>query len=132
MSAQPASRCRMFRWTALAVGALLLTACDARPPPPAWGDFGGDADRGKLTIGRSACGSCHEIPGVPDAHGLTGPPLDHFARRTVVAGILPNTPENLVRWVRDPQAVIPKNAMPTAGLSEAQARDVAAYLYTLQ
>jgi cytochrome c1 len=122
------------RLAALAAGlaALALGACGARPPPPAWGDFGGDADRGQVTIARSSCGSCHEIPGVPNAHGLTGPPLVHFSRRTVVAGLLPNTPENLTRWVRDPQGVIPGNAMPNIGLSEAQARDVAAYLYTLR
>jgi cytochrome c1 len=103
-----------------------------RPPPPAWGDFGGDAARGKLTIGRSGCGSCHEIPGIANARGLTGPPLTHFARRTIVAGLLPNTPQNLVHWVRQPQAVVPNNAMPDSGLTDAQARDVAAYLYTLR
>jgi cytochrome c1 len=116
---------------ALGAAAAALSACGARTPAPAWEDFGGDAGRGKLTIVRSGCGSCHEIPGVPDAHGLTGPSLAHFARRTMVAGMLPNTPDNLARWVRDPQGVIPNNAMPNAGLSEAQARDVAAYLYSL-
>jgi cytochrome c1 len=126
------SRRASLRAAALLAAALWLGGCGGRRPPPAWGDFGGDAERGKLTIGRSACGSCHEIPGVPDAHGLAGPPLAHFASRTVVAGVLPNTPENLIRWVRDPQAVIPRNAMPSAGLSDAQARDVAAYLYTLR
>lgn len=122
-----------WRRRAVLVAAMLsLGACGQSTPPPAWGDFGGDAQRGKVTVIREACGSCHEIPGVADAHGLTGPPLTHFARRTVVAGVLPNTPENLVRWVRDPQGVTPRNAMPDAGLTEAQARDVAAYLYTLQ
>jgi cytochrome c1 len=62
---------------------------------------------------------------------MVGPPLSHFAHRVVVAGVLPNEPEDLVRWIRDPQAVLPGNAMPDSGLSEAQARDVAAYLYTL-
>jgi cytochrome c1 len=116
---------------ALLGAALGFSACSGRPPAPAW-DVGGDADRGKVTIVRSSCGSCHLIPGIPQARGLAGPPLNHFARRTVVAGVLPNTPENLVRWVRDPQGVLPQNAMPDAGLSEAQAQDVVAYLYTLQ
>lgn len=123
------------RPTALALvlmAAIALAGCEVRPAPPAWGDFGGDAGRGRLTISRAGCGSCHQIPGVADARGLTGPPLDHFARRTIVAGLLPNTPDNLVRWVREPQAIVPNNAMPDTGLNEGQARDVAAYLYTLR
>ena len=47
----------------------------------------------------------------------------------MIAGVLPNTPENLVHWLRSPQAVVPGNAMPDVGLSDAQARDIAAYLY---
>jgi cytochrome c1 len=62
---------------------------------------------------------------------VVAPPLDAFARRTFIAGILPNTPANLVRWVVDPQAVDPRTAMPKLGLTQAQAQDVAAYLYTL-
>lgn len=80
----------------------------------------------------ASCGACHAVPGVPQADGMVGPPLVHFARRTVVAGMLPNTPSNLVLWIRFPQSVVPGNAMPDTGLSDAQARDVAAYLYTLR
>lgn len=56
----------------------------------------------------------------------------HFSRRTYVAGRLPNTPANLIDWIRDPQAIDPATAMPTIGLDEQQARDIAAYLYTLR
>jgi cytochrome c1 len=66
------------------------------------------------------------------ANGMVGPPLDHFARRTIVAGLLPNTPANLVLWIRNPQQVVPGNAMPAAGLDDQQAGDIAAYLYTLR
>jgi cytochrome c1 len=93
---------------------------------------GGDPDRGKEVIQQFDCGSCHTIPGVRAARGLVGPPLLWFSRRTFIAGELPNTPENLVRWVRSPVSVEPMTAMPTVGLSEQQARDVAAYLYTLR
>jgi cytochrome c1 len=72
------------------------------------------------------------IPGIKGADGLVGPPLILFARRTYVAGELPNTPDNLIRWIRDPPAVEPRTAMPALGLTEQQARDVAAYLYTLR
>jgi cytochrome c len=93
---------------------------------------GGDAARGRDVIEQYGCGSCHTIPGVRGARGLVGPPLLWFSRRTYIAGELPNTPENLVRWVRAPQSVEATTAMPTLGLSERQARDVAAYLYTLR
>ncbi len=93
---------------------------------------GGAAERGERVIREKNCGSCHTIPGVRGAEGLVGPPLMFFARRTYIAGELPNTPENLVRWVRGPQTVEPNTAMPNLGLSEQQARDVVAYLYTLR
>jgi cytochrome c1 len=53
-------------------------------------------------------------------------------RQTYIAGQLPNTPDNLVKWIEDPPAIEPKTAMPKLGLSEAQARDIASYLYTLR
>lgn len=93
---------------------------------------GGNAERGADVIEQYGCGSCHTIPGVRNAKGLVGPPLLWWSRRTFIAGELPNTPENLVRWVRSPQSVEPQTAMPTLGLSDQQARDVAAYLYTLR
>lgn len=93
---------------------------------------GGDAHRGVAVIDQYGCGSCHTIPGVRSAKGLVGPPLLWWSRRTFIAGELPNTPENLVHWIRTPQSVEAHTAMPTLGLSEQQARDVAAYLYTLR
>jgi cytochrome c1 len=93
---------------------------------------GGDAQRGAAVIAQYGCGTCHTIPGVRAADGLVGPPLLWWSRRTFIAGELPNTPENLVRWVRSPQSIEPHTAMPALGLSDQQARDVAAYLYTLR
>jgi cytochrome c1 len=93
---------------------------------------GGDAHRGAQVIQQFGCGACHTIPGVTGADGLVAPPLLWWSRRTFIAGELPNTPENLVRWIRSPQSVEPKTAMPTLGLTDQQARDAAAYLYTLR
>lgn len=93
---------------------------------------GGDADRGKAVIRDVGCGRCHVIPGVDDADGTVGPPLTSWARRSYIAGHLANTPSNLVRWVTDPPAVEPSTAMPDLGLSDGEARDVAAYLYRLR
>jgi cytochrome c1 len=63
---------------------------------------------------------------------MVGPPLLSFSRRTMIAGELPNTQENLVRWIQHPRAVEPATAMPDLGLSEDQSYDISAYLYTLR
>jgi cytochrome c len=120
--------------TAFAAAApLLLAGCrGGRSTPSAQIVPGGDPQAGAQLIETYHCGACHMIPGIKDADGLVGPPLILFARRTYIAGELPNTPPNLIRWVRDPPAVEPRTAMPVLGLSEGQARDVAAYLYTLR
>jgi cytochrome c1 len=55
-----------------------------------------------------------------------------FARRSYIAGQLVNSPDNLVRWIMDPQGVEPGTAMPNLGVVPVVARDMAAYLYTLQ
>lgn len=92
----------------------------------------GNAKRGVALIRDAGCGSCHTIPGVPDAQGMVGPPLNRIARRIYIAGMLRNTPDNMIAWLRDPQRVVPGNVMPDMGLSDEQARDVAAYLYQLR
>ncbi|HEY7853384.1 MAG TPA: c-type cytochrome [Caulobacteraceae bacterium] len=111
----------------LAVLGLGLAACGRSAPTAI-----GDADRGHFVIGQAQCGSCHIIPGVIFADGLAGPPLRGLASRTMIAGVMANTPDNLVAWLRAPQAAVPGNAMPDMGLSEQQARDAAAYLETLR
>lgn len=78
------------------------------------------------------CGRCHTIPGIPGANGVFGPPLNFMGRRTMIAGNFPNDPENLVRWIMSPQAMKPQTAMPQLGLTDRDARDAAAYLYTLR
>lgn len=92
----------------------------------------GSAQHGAHLIAQLGCGSCHEIPGVANAAGRVGPPLGNVGARSIIAGVLPNTPDNLVRWLRVPQSVVPGNAMPDMELNEHDARDVAAYLYTLR
>jgi cytochrome c1 len=78
------------------------------------------------------CGACHHIPGIPGAEGLVAPPLDNIAQRGILAGELANTPENMVRWIRDPQAIEPATAMPNLHIDEQSARDIVAYLYTIR
>lgn len=117
----------------IAAIALLLCACRGgntthayRPPT------GGNAARGAKWIRAYGCGACHIVPGIRGADGVVAPPLTQFARRTFIAGEVANTPGNLVRWIRKPQHIEPRTAMPALGVTEQQARDIAAYLYELE
>lgn len=93
---------------------------------------GGDPYRGRDRIRHYGCDSCHTIPGVPTADATVGPPLTQIARRIFLAGRLPNTPENMARWIAHPQQVEPGTAMPEMGVTPADSRDIVAYLYTLR
>ncbi|MEO5868183.1 MAG: c-type cytochrome [Sphingomonas sp.] len=119
---------RGLSWTIVTSPAFLLGACGPTAPKPEHVGTIGDADAGAIWISRSGCGSCHQIPGIVQARGLVGPPLIHFSKRTIIAGYLPNTRDNLVHWIQHPQQVAPGNAMPDAGLTDQQAHDIAAYL----
>jgi mono/diheme cytochrome c family protein/cytochrome c2 len=92
----------------------------------------GDAKRGETALRQYACQSCHIIPGVVGADKITGPPLEGIASRMYIAGALPNTPGNMLRWIRNPKDVDPLTAMPNMNVSEADAVDMLAYLYTLK
>ena len=93
---------------------------------------GHDKTQGAELTKQLGCGSCHVIPGIEGANGLVGPSLSQVGDRVYIAGVLRNTPDNMVVWLRNPQSIVPNNAMPDMGLSEQQARDVASYLYTLE
>jgi cytochrome c len=93
---------------------------------------GGDPNRGRAAIGRYGCGSCHTIDGVSGAHGLVGPPLTGVGARLYIAGVLRNTPDNMITWIRNPKAVDEKTAMPVLGVSDGDAADIAAYLYAIR
>ena len=93
---------------------------------------GGDVERGETAIRDYGCGACHTVPGVSGADGTVGPPLSSFAERDFIAGARRNTPENLILWIQNPQEIEPGTAMPDVGVTEEDARDIAAYLYTLR
>lgn len=93
---------------------------------------GGNVDRGKLAIAHYGCGACHMIPGVSGASGVVGPSLDSIAERAMIAGKLANGPDNMIRWIRRPQAISAGSGMPDLGVTEREGRDIAAYLYTLR
>ena len=93
---------------------------------------GGDAARGRAAIAAYGCGSCHDVPGVRGARGMVGPSLAHWSERRIVAGYVPNDPAHLITWLTVPQSIAPGSAMPNMGVSDGEARDMAAYLYTLR
>jgi cytochrome c1 len=92
----------------------------------------GDAERGRALLQQYGCGGCHRIPGVRDAIGNIGPPLDRLGRRVYIGGVLVNSPAELAHWIREPDLVKPGTGMPNAHVTEQDARDIVAYLYGLR
>ena len=109
-----------------------LNGCSAGGKHEAAAVTGGSAERGSLAMERYGCNACHAIAGFPDPSTAVAAPITGIAHRTYIAGTLPTTPENLVLWIRFPHKVKPATAMPDLGVSESEARDVVAYLYSLR
>lgn len=89
-----------------------------------------DLERGRVALTQYACNACHKIPGVTGPDTLVGPPLHDLAQRQYIASRLPNNAANLTRWIQDPQKINPQSAMPALGVTESDARDMAAFLLT--
>ena len=119
--------------------ALVLALCVACvacrggvPAPTPRVATGGSPKRGEHALAAYGCGACHTIPGVRGARGEVGPPLTAFGQRSFVAGRIPTVPNNLIRWILYPQSIDPQTAMPMLNVRPNDARDMAAYLYTLK
>ncbi len=134
-AAQGAARRTLPRVAAVAgaaVALFLCTACGSASGHPTDRVVeNGDATRGRDAITSYGCGSCHAIPGIQGADGMVGPSLEHWAERRMIAGEVPNDPARLITWITVPQSIEPGTAMPNMGVTDGQARDIAAYLYTL-
>jgi cytochrome c oxidase subunit 2 len=92
----------------------------------------GSAQRGRETFRSRTCVQCHTIQGVA-AEGDVGPDLTHFASRaTLGAGVADNTPEELNRWLNDPQSMKPGCYMPRMRLTSTEMTDLVAYLESLR
>lgn len=100
----------------------------------AWHAFGlnplEDQQLGGLIRWIPGCASCHQIKGIAHADSKVGPSLKEIKDSSYVAGVLPNSADNLMKWIEHPRAINPKTAMPELGVTPAQARDIAAYLYS--
>jgi cytochrome c2 len=108
---------------------LLAMGCSKSQSVP---NYVGNPELGKSLIQDYGCVACHVIPGVPQPGSNVGPPLVKIGDRAYIGGVLTNTPENMVRWLMDPPAVDPLTVMPDLGISEEEAKHIAAYLYTLR
>jgi cytochrome c2 len=107
----------------------LLAGCD-KQPPSSEPITGGNPRVGQQLIARYGCGACHEIKGIAHADSKVGPSLKEIRDSSYVGGVVPNSAANLEQWIVHPRALSPKTAMPELGVTQAEARDMAAYLYS--
>jgi cytochrome c2 len=104
------------------------TATAPTAPPPI-----GNAAHGKQLIAQYGCNVCHAIPGTEGPQGALGPTLAGLATRPAISnGVVPNTPENLAKYVENPPALNPQSSMPALGVSPPESKDIAAFLATLK
>ncbi len=109
-------------------------ACGKREAAPVAATAGsaGDAARGRELMTSYGCIGCHMVPGIDGPRASLGPALDNSATKTAILGKFPNTPENMIRWLVNPPAMDPNTTMPNVGVSEQDARDMTAFLFTLR
>lgn len=91
---------------------------------------GGSVAAGKAAYRRYGCGGCHALNSITGVNGEVGPSLAKIATRSEIASHFANTPQNMVQWLQHPQQMLPGNGMPDMGVTDRDARDIAAYLYT--
>jgi cytochrome c oxidase assembly factor CtaG len=130
---RPPIRVATLSTMALAAALVAMSAgCSGSAYRAAASMTGGDPTRGRQLISFYGCDTCHTIPGVRTARGLVGPPLTSVAARVYIGGHIPNTPANMTDWISHPHAHEPHTAMPEMGVPDEDARDLAAFLYTLR
>jgi cytochrome c len=121
-----------MKTTLLLLCSAMIAGCNRETERHAAAMTGGDPHTGRSKISYYGCGGCHTIPGITNANALVGPPLSQVGSRMYIAGVLRNTPDNMIKWIKNPPANDPKTAMPNLHINETDARDIASYLYTLQ
>jgi len=124
---------RVLRTVALLSCVALVSACHQNDASTETSRVpGGDPERGRLLAQQYQCAACHFIPNVQGANGDAGPSLEHMGRLSYIAGGIPNQPDNMMRFLKNPPAVKPGTLMPALGISDEEARHMAAYMYTLR
>ena len=125
-------RCRRHATRTIAIAGWLLAAGCARESGAPVHSAHEEAQRGAAALRQYGCGACHRIAGIAGAEGVVGPPLVDMARRVYIGRGLPNTRENMIRWIRTPQEFAPRSAMPDMQVTATDAADMTAYLYRLR
>lgn len=105
---------------------LLTSSQDARVE-----ETGGNIARGEDLVRKHGCLACHSVSGMPSVENGYGPTLDGFAERRLIGGEVENTPDTLIQFLLNPESVVSGTGMPTVGLTEDEARDIASWLYSL-
>ena len=90
------------------------------------------AEEGKTLFISKACIGCHTIQGMPEAQGTVGPELTHQASNSMIVDVLPNTEENLLKYLKDPAAVKSGALMPPPNLTDGEIEALIAFLRTLK
>ncbi len=109
-----------------------------KPPPavaaetPKEPQMTGDAEGGKALFISKACVGCHTVQGIPEAQGKVGPELTHQASNSMIVDVLPNTEENLKKYLKDPAVVKPGALMPNQYLTDSEIQALVAFLQTLK
>ena len=120
----------VVQWAVLLT--LLVAGCTAAPLTRSQQVGSGEPQLGQQLLSEYGCVGCHVVPGIRAEPSYVGPPLDHWGKRSYIAGALPNNEANLVRWIVDPQQVEPGTAMPDLDVSQQHATNMAAYLLSLE
>lgn len=120
----------MLRLGGVILIAVLLSACEIVEPRPNPAE-GAAIERGRQAAMRLGCGACHTMPEIDWPQGKVGPSLAGFGDRALIAGRVPNKPEELAKFVRDAPSLVPGTAMPAVAMSDTEARDLAAWLQSL-
>ena len=119
------------------IGAVGLVGCQSAPgqPPAKAVALSGAAAEGKEVFLAKGCVACHRAPNLPEAQGTLGPNLAGIGNPTShpkIAAVVDNTPENMKRWLQEPQKVKPGSAMPSLGLTDTEAANLTAFLETFK
>jgi cytochrome c oxidase subunit II len=121
-----------MRFLVIAEPTAAFAAWAAHQAEPAPAPTTGPEERGRQLFLQMTCVNCHPIRGVA-ALANAAPDLTHVAsRRTLGAGVLQNTPANLARWLKNPQAIKPSCKMPNLNLSDAQVGDLVSFFESLR
>jgi putative membrane protein len=111
--------------------AMMLVSCGPSKESKVWAAdvTGGDPARGRTAIQHYGCIACHTVDGIRQSEAMVGPPLLRMASRSYLAGNLENNAANMIRFIQHPKKLHSDTAMPEMGVTDQDAKDIAAYLY---